>query len=48
MTDQILLPESILQEREADISRTEKDDSCCEPNFKTVKIKRIHWKLEAK
>lgn len=47
MTDQILLSKSILHEREADISRTEKDDSRCEPDLKTVQIERIHWELEA-
>jgi hypothetical protein len=47
MTDQILLSKSIFHEREADISRTEKDDSRCEPDLKTVQIKRIHWELEA-
>ena len=47
MTDQIFLSESILQERKADISRTEKDDSCCKPNLKTVQIECIHRELEA-
>ena len=47
MTYQILLSESIFQQGKADISRTEKDDSCCEPNLKTMKIECIHWELEA-
>lgn len=43
-----LLPETVFQESEPDVPRSEKDDGCGQPDLETVQIEAIHGELPPK
>jgi hypothetical protein len=45
--EKIALSQTVLQQREADVSRTKEDNSGREPNFETVQIESVHRELES-